>query len=172
VGGTARRARAEAERVAKAVGPAVARIGAAEAKAAVEYQARDEAARAAAATGVPRLSKAARSAIGALHTTSGEAGGEFGRAGAWEALRADTKLAGEIDRFLDAVKARFGAKGLRAFDRGGVPEGARIAPAERAALIEVGRAVKALRGAEREAAAETRHLAVARRAGQGARMKP
>lgn len=167
-GGTARRARAEAERVAQAVGPAVARIGAAEAKAGAEVRARDAAARAAVATGVPRLSESARSAIEKL----GAARDAGDRAKAWEALRADVRVAGELDRFLAATEARFGAEGLRSFERGGVPEGAKVPLAERAALSEVGGAVKALRSAERAAGVESRRLAASQRAGQGRRLRP
>jgi hypothetical protein len=171
-GGTARRTRTEAVRVGQAIAPAVARIGAAEAKAATEVSARDAAARAAAATGVPRLSRAAEAAIGALGAADGPAGGAWSRAEAWATLRADARLAGEVDRFLAAVAGRFGAEGLRAFERGSVPEGTTAPPAARAALAEVGRAVTALRRAERAAAGQAQRLAAGQRAGQGARPKP
>jgi Ti-type conjugative transfer relaxase TraA len=166
-GPAARRARAEAARVGQAIAPAVARIGAAEAKAATEVRARDAAARAAAQTGVPRLSQAAEAAIGGL----GAASDEPSRAQAWGALRADPKVSGEVGRFLAAVAGRFGAEGLRAFERGSVPEGATGAPAARAARAEVGHAVTALRRAERAAAGQAQRLAAGQRAGQGARPK-
>jgi hypothetical protein len=170
VGPAARRAHAEAARVGQAIAPAVARIGAAEAKAETELSAQDAAARAAAATGVPRLSRVAEAAIGVLEAADGI--GAASRAAAWATLCADKRLAGEVDRFLAAVAGRFGAEGLRAFERGSVPEGTMAAPADRAALAEVGRAVTALRRAERAGVAEGRHLAAGQRAGQGARPKP
>jgi Ti-type conjugative transfer relaxase TraA len=169
-GPAARRAHAEAARVAEAIAPAVARIGAVEAKAATQVNAQDAAARAAAQTGVPRLSPAAEAAIGALGAADGI--GAASRAEAWAALRADAQVAGEVDRFLAAVAGRFGAEGLRAFERGSVPEGTKGPPAERAALAEVGRAVTALRRAERAAAGQAQRLAASQRAGQGARPKP
>jgi Ti-type conjugative transfer relaxase TraA len=171
-GAAARRAYAEAVRVAEAIAPAVARIGAAEAKAATEVRARDAAARAAAQTGVPRLSQAAEAAIGALGEADGQAAlGAASRAEGWGPLRADAGLAGEVDRFLATVAGRFGAEGLRAFERGSVPEGSTGSPAERAALAEVGRAVTALRRAERAAAGQAQRLAAGQRAGQRARPK-
>jgi Ti-type conjugative transfer relaxase TraA len=169
-GPAARRTRAEAAQVGQAIAPAVARIGAAEAKAALGLRAQDAAARAAAQTGVPRLSPAAEVAIGALGAADGI--GAASRAEAWATLRADARLAGEVDRFLAAVAGRFGADGLRAFERGSVPAGVTDAPAARAALAEVGRAVTALRRAERAAAGQAQRLAVSQRAGQGARPKP
>ena len=150
----------------------MARIGAAEAKAATEVSARDAAERAAAQTGVPRLSQAAEAAIGTLGGADGPSLGAASRAQAWATLRADERLAGEVDRFLAAVAGRFGAEGLRAFERGSVPEGAKGAPAERVALAEVGHAVTALRRAERAAAGQAQRLAANQRAGQGARPKP
>lgn len=72
---------------------------------------------------------------------------------AWAALRGDAKLAGELDRLLAAAEARFGAEGMRAFARGAVPEGTKLAPAERAAGVE------------------SRRLAASQRAGQGPRAK-
>jgi Ti-type conjugative transfer relaxase TraA len=171
-GPAARRAHAEAMRVGQAIAPAVTRIGAAEAKAATEVIARDAAARAAAQTGVPRLSEAARAAIGGLGADSGEGLDTAGRAKAWAALCGDARVAGEVDRFLAAAEARFGVEGLRAFERGSVPEGSKGPPAERAALADVGRAVTALRRAERAAAGQAQRLAAGQRAGQGARPKP
>ena len=167
-GGAAREERARAGRVAGAVGPAVARLGAAEAAAARAYRERVEGRRAADATGVPRLSGRARAAVEAL----GAAGDEGGRAAAWAALRADGGVAGELDGFVGAVERRFGAEGVRALARGGGLEGARVGEAERGALGEVGRVVRAVHEARLAASAEAQRLAVAQRARQGARLKP
>ena len=112
--------------------------------------------RAADATGVPRLSARARAAVEAL----GAAGDEGGRAAAWAALRADKGVAGELDGFVRAVERRFGAEGVRALARGGGPEGARVGVAERAALAEVGRVVRAVHEARLAASAEAQRLAV------------
>ena len=167
-GGAAREERARAGRVAGAVGPAVARLGAAEAAAARAYRERVEGRRAADATGVPRLSARARAAVEAL----GAAGDGGGRAAAWAALQADRDVAGEVDGFVRAVERRFGAEGVRALARGGRLEGVGVGAAERATLGEVGRAVRAVREAQLAASAEAQRLAVAQRARQGARLKP
>ena len=162
-------ARAEAARVGQVIAPAVARIGAAEANAALALRAQDAVARAAAQTGTPRLSQGAEAAIGPLGAADGPAGGAASRAEAWAALRAAARLAGEFERFLAAVAGRFGAEGLRAFERGSLPAGATGA---RAALAEVGRGVTALRRAERAGVAEGRRFAASQPAGQGTRPKP
>ena len=167
-GGAAREERARAGRVAGAVGPAVARLGAAEAAAAAAFRERAEARRAADATGVPRLSGRARAAVEAL----GAAGDGGGRAAAWAALRADGGVAGELDGFVRAVERRFGAEGVRALARGSGLEGARVGEAERVALAEVGRVVRAVHEARLAASAEAQRLAVGQRARQGARLKP
>lgn len=92
----------------------------------------------AAKPGKPGRSKAAIGAVAAARDRTS-------RAGAWDALRAGAEVAGEIDRFMAAVEARFGPDGLRALDRTGTFEGAKIAPAERGALAEIERAVQAVR---------------------------
>ena len=117
---------------------------------------------------MPRLSGRARAAVEAL----GAAGDEGGRAAAWAALRADGGVAGELDGFVGAVERRFGAEGVRALARGSGLEGARVGEAERVALAEVGRVVRAVHEARLAASAEAQRLAVAQRARQGARLKP
>lgn len=124
--------------------------------------------RAAAATGVPRLSVQAKAAIGAIAAAQDRAS----RAGAWEALRADAEVAGEIARFTAAVEARFGSDGLRALDRTGTLASAAIAPAERGALAKISRTVQVVREGECAAAVQAQRVAATQRAGQGARLRP
>lgn len=90
----------------------------------------------------------------------------------WKAVRADRHLAGELDEFMRAVERRFGAEGLRALDRSGMIEGARVEQDERVALTEIGRTVQAVRRSERAASTETRWLTASQRVGQGTRFKP
>ena len=96
--------------------------------------------------------ESAGSAIGKL----GAARDKGDRAQACDALRADARLADEVDHVLAAVTGRFGAEGLRTFERGSVPEGATVLPAGCAAFAEVGRAVTALRSAWPRASARGR----------------
>ncbi len=186
-GRAARAARAQAERVAEAVAPAVRRIGAAEAAAAQSALVGMEARRQAEATGVPELSARAREALRALGAA--EAPGE--RARAWAALQADERTAGEVAGFLRAVERRFGADAVRLMDRlgAGVAEAAaRLEATEttaaealrvrsdpgisRAALAEVGEVVQAVRHGERAAAAEAHRLTQGERMRSGPRMTP
>ena len=160
--------RAAAMRVAKAVGPAVARIGEAEATAASGYRTGVEARRAAEATGVPKLSQQAREALAALSETKDDTA----RAEAWKVVRENKGLVREVDRFMRAVEGRFGAEGVRAFARNGVVESAKIAPGERAVLGEVGWTVQAARIGQRAVAAQTDKLAVVQRLISGASLKP
>lgn len=167
-GSAARQDRATAERVMGAIGPAVSRMGEAETAAAQGYRANVEAQRRAEATGIPSLSERAQAAIGADAAAKDEAG----RAQVWKAVRADRHLAGELDEFMRAVERRFGAEGLRALDRSGMIEGARVEQDERVALTEIGRTVQAVRRSERAASTETRWLTASQRVGQGTRFKP
>jgi Ti-type conjugative transfer relaxase TraA len=189
-GRAARAARAQAERVAEAVAPAVRRIGAAEAAAAQSALVGMEARRQAEATGVPELSARAREALRALGAAGGaEAPGE--RARAWAALQADERTAGEVAGFLRAVERRFGADAVRLMDRlgaGVAEEAARLEATEttaaealrvrsdpgisRAALAEVGEVVQAVRHGERAAAAEAHRLTQGERMRSGPRMTP
>jgi Ti-type conjugative transfer relaxase TraA len=160
-----REARIQAQRAAAAVGPAVARIGAAETGAASTYVKRLKAQRAAEATGVPNFSAAARAAVDALASATDTPG----RVEAWAKVRANPGLAGELDRFMQAVEGRFGAEGVRALDRGGAP--AEIA-AEVGVLSVLGPAVRAIRGGQRAAGATAQGLTAAPRSRPSPRLKP
>ena len=148
--------------MAQAVGPAVARIGAAETSVATAYRADVEAKRTAEATGLPQLSDRAQAALAGVMAAKGA----DGRAEAWKALQGDKMVASEVKRFMGAAERRFGAEGVRAFDRFGAFEGAKFAPGERVALGEIGRHVRA--AAEGGRAAQS----LAHRLGVGARLKP
>jgi hypothetical protein len=166
-GMAARQERARAERVAQAVGPAVARLGEAEAGAASFWRKGVEAQRAAEATGVPELSARAQAAVGAIAAAKDEAG----RAEAWTGLQAEKAVAGEVEAFLRAVERRFGSEGMRTLERSGTLEGARLSQAEHGSLRQVGSLVRALRGAQRAAAGQAQRLGATARMGQGARLK-
>jgi ATP-dependent exoDNAse (exonuclease V) alpha subunit len=166
-GAAARQERARAERVAQAIGPAVARLGEAEAGAAAAWRKGVEARRAAEATGVPGLSARAQAAVGAITAAKDEAG----RVKAWAGLQADKVVAGEVESFLRAVERRFGSEGMRALERSGTLEGARVGQAEHGSLRQVGGLVQALRGAQRAAAGQAQRLGATARMGQGARLK-
>ncbi|MBP1806914.1 AAA family ATPase [Rubellimicrobium aerolatum] len=175
-GRAARAARAQAERVAQAVGPAVRRIGDAEAAAAQGALAGLEARRAAAATGVPTLSARAEAAVRAL----GAAGTPPERAEAWALLQADAAVAGEVASFVRAVEGRLGPEAVRLMERLG--PGAAQALAEpggegdpeipRATLATLGDVVQRIGQGERAAVEEGRRLVLASRLRQGPRMKP
>ena len=166
-----RAARAQAERVVQAVGPAVRRIGAVEAAAAQGYEAGIAVRRAAEATGVPVLSARAQDAVRAL----GAAEGSSERVEAWAALQADGRVAAELAGFVRAVEGRLWADALRAMDRrgDGVAEtgGLREAGVDRATLAEIGRVVQAVRHGER-AGAEGQRLAAGARMRAGPKMGP
>lgn len=163
----ARQRRAQAVHVAQAVGPAVRRVGQAEAAAADAYRQGIEARAAADAVGVPRLSVEARLALVAVRTAPDKAG----RTAAWQAVQADGKVAGEVVLFLRAVERRFGAEGVRELERSGRYAGARIEPSERGALEEAARAVQAAWQGERAAAGERQRLSLAQAARQGTRLR-
>uniref|UniRef100_UPI00262EF950 BID domain-containing protein n=1 Tax=uncultured Jannaschia sp. TaxID=293347 RepID=UPI00262EF950 len=170
-GRTGRAARAQAERVVQAVGPAVRRIGEAEVAAAQDYTAGIAARRTAEAVGVPVLSVQAQEAVRAL----GAAATSEARAGAWTSLQADGRVAGELASFVRAVETRLGPDAVRAMDRrgAGVVEDAstRGLGIDRATLGEIGRAVQAVRHGER-AAAEGQRLAAGARMRSGPKMRP
>jgi len=171
-GRTARAARLQAERVVQAVGPALRRIGAAEAAAVQGTLAGIEALRAAEATGVPMLSVQAQEAVRALGAA--DAPGE--RARAWAALQADDRTAVEVAGFVRAVEGRLGAEAVRLMDRHGTEAaeaiGVRDQGTPRATLADIGWVVQAVRHGERAAASEGHRLAAGERIGQGPRMRP
>lgn len=169
----ARQAREQAERVAQAVGPAVARRGQAEFFAAKTFSDAFDARRIAEATGVPELSDLARAAVNLVAGASDETG----RIAAWRALQDDKPIAGEVSGFMAAVEGRFGADGLRSFDRLGTIESAGHGPpvvrlSGGAVLGQIGLIVQAIRGAERSVAGETMRLNLSQSLGQGSRLKP
>jgi Ti-type conjugative transfer relaxase TraA len=172
VSASGRGAREQAERVAEAVGPAVARRGQAESFAAKAFSDAFDARRIAEATGVPALSDMARAAIGVV----AGAGDDAGRVAAWRALQADKPIAGEVSGFMAAVEKRFGSDGLRSFDRLGTIEGAGGGAGAQAfsgaVLGPIGKIVQAVRGAERSLASETMKLSLSQKLGQGSKLKP
>jgi hypothetical protein len=167
-GGAGRQERVRAERVAQAVGPAVARIGEAEGLVAAMYRSKHEADRVALATGVPRLSERAQAA---LRMVSGALDSE-GRARAWTALQGSEALAGEVKRFGEAVRGRFGIEGVRTLERSGTLVEAKLTSAEAAKLGEIGRYVKAVGEGGRAVESLVQKLAAAQRLGSGLKVKP
>ena len=75
------------------------------------------------------------------------------RAEAWKAATSDKAVAGELTAFAAAMEKRFGADGVRAMVRADQPGakafegGASVAPAERQAAAEAGRAMAAVKHA-------------------------
>jgi hypothetical protein len=65
--------------------------------------------RAADATGIPRLSAVAETAIGVISAAEGR-----DRGNVWRAVQADNPLAGELRAFGEDVERRFGAEAVRA----------------------------------------------------------
>lgn len=96
------------------------RICDAEGRAERSYRTSVEGQRAAEATGIPRLSVAAETAIGALRA----APDENARGEAWRTVQKDERVAAELGAFRAAVTERFGDEGVRQMLRtGGRPEG-------------------------------------------------
>ena len=148
-GAKARAEREAAQRAAGAIGPSLERIGEAEARAERTYRVGVDAQRAADATGILRLSAAAEAAIG----TMAAAPDEKERAGAWRAVQADERVAGELRAFGAAVEQRFGEEGVRAMLRAvrqpGAVTAASVAPEQRAELDRVVELTVALKVGER-----------------------
>ncbi|MDR3472310.1 MAG: AAA family ATPase [Devosia sp.] len=168
VSASGRQAREQAERVAQAVGPAVARRGQAESFAAKTFSDAFDARRLAEATGVPKLSDVAQAAVSLVAGASDEAG----RTAAWRALQDNKPIGGEVNGFMAAVERRFGADGLRSFDRLGTIEGDGPRLFGGAVLGQIGKIVQAVRGAERSAAGETMRLNLSQKLGLGSKLKP
>lgn len=168
VSASGRQAREQAERVAQAVGPAVARRGQAESFAAKSFSSAFDARRIAEATGVPKLSVVAQAAVSLVAGASDEAG----RTAAWRALQDNKPIAGEVNGFMAAVERRFGADGLRSFDRLGTIEGDGPRLFDGAVLGQIGKIVQAVRGAERSVAGETMRLNLSQKLGLGSKLKP
>ncbi len=136
-GAKARAERETAHRVAGAIGPSLERIGAAEARAERSYRASVAGQRAADATGIPRLSAATETAIGAMAAAKDDKT----RGEAWRAAQADTRIAGELRAFGAAVEQRFGEEGVRAMlrseGRPGAVTAASVLPQQQRALDRV-----------------------------------
>jgi hypothetical protein len=168
VSASGRQAREQAERVAEAVGPAVARRGQAESFAAKAFSDAFDARRIAEATGVPELSNRARAAVNVV----ARAGDDGARVAAWRALQDDKRVAGEVSGFMAAVERRFGTDGLRSFDRLGTIEGAGPRLFGGAVLGQIGKTVQAVRGAERSVAGETMKLNLSQKLGMASKLRP
>jgi len=149
----AKQERAGAERAAGAVPGSLERIGEAESRAERTYRASVEAQRMADATGIPRLSAAAETAIGALRA----APDEKARGGAWRAVQKDERVAAELGTFGQAVAQRFGEEGVRQMLRAegwaGAVTSASVTPEQQPVLDQVAQLTVALRSGDRAGAA-------------------
>ena len=171
-GAKARAERDAAQRAAGAIGPSLERIGAAEARAERTWRTGVHGQRAADATGIPCLSAAAETAIGAIAAAQDDRA----RSEAWRAVQGDERLAGELRAFSAAVEQRFGKEGVRAMLRaGGRPgtvEAPSVAPEQRPTLDQVVGLTAALKAGERAGAAAVQREADSERQGsrRGLRM--
>jgi hypothetical protein len=172
-GAAAREERAIARRVAESIGSGLARLGEAEGASARDYRSNVERQLQADATGAPKLSERARAAIGVVR----EAKTDKERADAWKATTSDKAVAGELAAFAAAMEKRFGADGVRAMVRADQPGakafegGASVAPAERQAAAEAGRAMAAVKRGERALGNVGQAERSVEREKQGARLK-
>ncbi len=98
------------------------------------------------AVGVPKLGRRAEAAITALAA----APDDKARAAAWRGISEDQVVGGEVERFREAVRQRFGDDAVRAMMRshGGPIEAASVRPEHRAALRAVSRTVHVLEEGE------------------------
>ena len=172
-GGKARDERARAEKVAEAVGPAVSRVGEAEANAIQGYRKSVESQLAADATGIPRLSGSAQVALGVVAAVKDDAG----RVEAWETVQNDEPVVSEISAFSAAVEKRFGQDGVRAMIRAeqsgaGISEGgASVSTEHRAAAAEVARTVVTIKVGEGAAESPSEAELLEQRETQFARLR-
>jgi Ti-type conjugative transfer relaxase TraA len=173
-GSKARQERAQAELVAEAIGPAMSRVGEVEAKVAQGYRAGVEAQLSADATGVPKLSARAQTALGAVAVAKDDAG----RAEAWKEAQSDEQVSRELSAFATSVEKRFGGDGVRAMLRAQQPGakpyegGPSVSAEDEGALVEVGRAISTLRAGEGASASQAQAEGLVQRASRGTRMKP
>jgi Ti-type conjugative transfer relaxase TraA len=173
-GGTAKEARANALRVAEAIGPGLARLGEAEVFSARDYRAGVEKQLQADATGVPRPSERAQAAIGVVRAAKTDKE----RAEAWKATTSDKAVAGELTAFAAAMEKRFGADGVRAMVRAeqvgakAFEGGASVAPAQRQAIAEAGRATSIIKSGERALASSNVSERLSQQSKLGAGLKP
>ena len=173
-GAAAKQVRANALRVAEAIGPGLARLGEAEGSSARDYRAGVEKQLQADATGVPRPSERAQAAVDAASTAKTDKE----RAEVWKAATSDKAVAGELKAFAAAVEKRFGEDGVRAMVRADQPGakafegGASVAPAERQAAAEAGRATSIIKSGERALASSNVSERLSQQSNLGARLKP
>ena len=172
-GAAAREERAIAERVVESIGPGLARLGEAEGSSERDYRSDVERQLQADATGAPKLSERARAAVGVVRGAKTDKE----RADAWKATTSDKAVAGELTAFAAAMEKRFGADGVRAMVRADQPGakafegGASVAPAERQAAAEAGRAMAAVKRGERALGNVGQAERSVEREKQGARLK-
>ena len=165
-GARGRAEREAAQRAAGAIGPSLERIGEAEARAERTYRTGVEAQRAADATGIPRLSAAAGTAIGAVAA----APDEKARARAWRAVQADERVAGELRAFSASVGQRFGEESVRAMLRAGGRPGTVTMPSvtaeQRPELDRVAELTTTLKAGDRAGSSLARRQSESEREGQ------
>jgi hypothetical protein len=173
-GAAAKEERANALRVAEAIGPGLARLGEAEASTARDYRAGVEKQLQADATGVPRPSERAQAAVDAASAAKTDKE----RAEVWKAATSDKAVAGELKAFAAAMEKRFGEDGVRAIVRaeqvGGkaFDGGASVARAQRQALAEAGRATSIIKSGERALASSNVSERLSQQSKLGAGLKP
>ena len=118
------------------------------------------------ATGIPRLSAVAETAIGTMAVATDEKV----RGEAWKAVQADARVAGELQAFGAAVEQRFGEDGVRTMLRAGGRPGAVTAPSvaakQRADLDQVAALTVTMKAGERASARLTQRQAESERQGQ------
>jgi hypothetical protein len=149
------------------------RLGEAEGASARDYRSNVERQLQTDATGIPKLSERAQVAIDAASATKTDKE----RAEAWKAATSDKAIAGELTAFATPVEKRFGEDGVRAMVRADQPGakafegGASVAPAERQAAAEAGRAMAAVKRGERALGNVGQAERSVEREKQGARLK-
>jgi len=173
-GAAAKEERANALRVAEAIGPGLARLGEAEASTARDYRAGVEKQLQADATGVPRPSERAQAAVDAASAAKTDKE----RAEVWKAATSDKAVAGELKAFAAAMEKRFGENGVRAMVRAeqvgakAFEGGASVAPAQRQAIAEAGRATSIIKSGERALASSNVSERLSQQSKLGAGLKP
>jgi len=144
-----------AERAAGALPDSLERIGDAEGRAERTYRTIVDGQRAANATGIPRLSAAAETAIGALRA----APDEKARGESWRAVQKDERVAAELGAFRAAVTQRFGGQP-------GAVSVPSVSPEQQPAVDRVAGLTATLRQGKRASASLAQHQAESKRQGQ------
>jgi hypothetical protein len=161
-------------RVAESIGPGLARLGEAEVFSARDYRAGVEKQLQADATGVPRPSERAQAAIDVVRAAKTDKE----RAETWKAATRDKAVAGELTAFAAAMEKRFGEDGVRAMVRAeqagakAFEGGASVAPAQRQAIAEAGRATSIIKSGERALASSNVSERLSQQSKLGAGLKP